>query len=428
MISGTVKDSSGSVVASADVKISSLEEGATFTAASDETGYFLLPDLKPGHYRIEVQKDGFKAEVHNSVELLARQEVHESFVLSVGTRAEVVEVRDVASAINSETPAISDSFDSASVLELPANYRANGSTSPLKLVQSLPGVQADGDGKYSVQGGLPFMSETSVDGITTQNALTNNPLSDAWPSAETISELRVDGVSNNGEFGQPGAITSVSKSGTNDYHGGLFWYHQNRALDALAYGETTKPEKIGNDFGVTGGGPVLLPHLYNGRNHSFFYGTYEGFRFPLGEAIQETVPTAAMRSGDFSNVYTTDANGNNVKIAPLNNPNGRSFGYQLPSVSAISQKLLALYPLPNVGDTNTFKGKVNYITNVDNSYNSNQFDIRGDQYFGSKLQVLRPLQLEKYRPGAAYPTARAFQPIHRPISHARRFGELQFPP
>ena len=70
------------------------------------------------------------------------------------------------------------------VLELPANYRANGSTSPLTLVQTLPGVQPDSSGKYSIQGGLPFMSETSVDGISTQNVGNNNPLSDAWPSAE----------------------------------------------------------------------------------------------------------------------------------------------------------------------------------------------------------------------------------------------------
>jgi hypothetical protein len=300
-ILGIVKDTSGSVIPAAEIKITNQDEGNTFTYATDESGNFLIPDLKPGRYRIEVQKDGFKAEVHNDVQLLARQEVRELFVLSVGTRAEVVEVNDAATAINSETPAITASFDSQNVLELPANYRADGSTSPLKLVQSLPGVQPDSDGKYSVQGGLPFMSETSVDGITTQNAGSNNPLSDAWPSAETITELRVDGVGNNAEFGQPGAITSVTKSGTNDYHGGLFWYHQNRAFDATAYGETEKPQKVGNDFGVTGGGPVWIPHLYNGHNRTFFYGTYEGFRFPLGEAIQNIVPTQAMRSGDFSN-------------------------------------------------------------------------------------------------------------------------------
>jgi hypothetical protein len=193
-ILGTVKDSTGSVIPGAEIKITNEDEGATLAYTTDESGNFLIPDLKPGRYRIEVQKDGFKAEVHNGVQLLARQEVREEFVLSVGTRAEIVEVTDAATAINSETPAITASFDSQNVLELPANYRADGSTSPLKLVQSLAGVQPDSDGKYSVQGGLPFMSETSVDGITTQNAGSNNPLSDAWPSAETITELRVDGV------------------------------------------------------------------------------------------------------------------------------------------------------------------------------------------------------------------------------------------
>ena len=77
------------------------------------------------------------------------------------------------------------------------------------------------------------MSETSVDGITTQNAGSNNPLSDAWPSAESITELRVDGVSNNAEIGQPGALTSITKSGTNDYHGGLFWYHKTTAITPI---------------------------------------------------------------------------------------------------------------------------------------------------------------------------------------------------
>lgn len=118
-ILGTVKDSTGSVIAGADVKISSIEEGATRLITTNEFGNFLAPDLKPGHYRIEVQKDGFKAEAHTDVELLARGEIREDFNLAVGTRAEVVEVTDVANAINSETPAITASFDSQNVLDLP---------------------------------------------------------------------------------------------------------------------------------------------------------------------------------------------------------------------------------------------------------------------------------------------------------------------
>src|SRR6266513_205611 len=400
-ILGTIRDSSGSVVASAEIKITNVEEGASRTLMSNEFGDFLAPDLKPGRYRIEVQKTGFKLDVRNDVQLLARQELRSDFALAVGQVTQTVEVKDTAGAINSETAAITASFDSAEVLELPANYRANGSTSPLTLVQTLPGVQPDSDGKYSIQGGLPFMSETSVDGISTQNVGSNNPLSDAWPSAETITELRVDGVSNSAEFGQPGAVTSVTKSGTNDYHGGLFWYHQNRAFDATPFvrvGEPEKPQKIGNDFGVTAGGPVKFPHLYNGRDRTFFFATYEGFRFPRGQAITNTVPTSVMRNGNLAVICQTgfsggicndtDQNGNTIHqlINPFTN---QPYANNLitSTLSPIAQKLLSLYPAPNVGDTTAFDGTTNYVQNVDNSYTSNQFDIRGDQYVGKKLQI-----------------------------------------
>lgn len=380
---GTVKDPSGSVVPGSEITIKSIDEGASSVVSSDSGGNYRAPDVKPGHYRLEARKAGFKTQVLDGVQLQARQELRVDFVLKVGAIAETVEVNGTyTGAINSETASITGSHSTVEVLELPANFRAtNSGTSPLRLVQSLPGVQSDGDGKFSVQGGLPFMSETSVDGITTQDTTSNNPLSNAWPSAETIGELRVDGVGNNAEFGQPGEITTVSKNGTNHYHGALFWYHQNRALDAIAYGEVDKPQKIGNDFGFTVGGPVRIPGLFNGRDHTFFYTTYEGFHLPQGETIHDVVPTAAMRGGDFSN----------AGIESLNNPfpGGDPYGTQIPTAAIVpaATKLVALYPLPNVGDPNVFDGGNNYIKNLDNSYFSKQFDIRGDQYIGAKMQM-----------------------------------------
>lgn len=377
-ILGTVRDSSGSVIPGAEIKITSLEAGTVRTLRSDASGNFRAADAKPGHYRVEARKDGFKASAIDDVELLARQELRQDFTLAVGSVSEVIEVKDqLAAVINTETPSISGSFDSQTVLDLPANFRANGGTSPLSLIQSLPGAQADSSGKVSIQGNLPFQSETSVDGISTQNTTSNNPLSDAWPSAESIRELRIDGVNNNAEFGQPGAVTSVSKSGTNAYHGAAFWYHQNAAFDAIGYGNTSKPKKIGNDFGITAGGPVNIPYLYSGKNRSFFFGTYEGFRLPQQAQVQGVVPTAALKSGDLSYL-----------ASPLTNPfTGGTYANNQVPVSATAAKLLSLYPNPNVGSTTLFDGQTNYNANEDNSYNSNQFDIRGDQYFGSKLQV-----------------------------------------
>ncbi len=204
-----------------------------------------------------------------------------------------------AGAIETETPSIAATLNTQNVMSLPANYRASGSTSPLNLIQTLPGVQPDtGPGtttptasgsptiNFSVQGGQPFQTETSIDGISTQNLRNNTPLSDAFPSAESVSEIRVDGVSNNAEFGQAGEVTTVTKSGTNQFHGGLFWYFQNRALDAVAYGtpvgtngQPEVPEKIGNDFGASVGGPVILPHLYNGATKRFFLEPMKVFVF-----------------------------------------------------------------------------------------------------------------------------------------------------
>ena len=391
---GTVKDASGSVVSNAEVKITNVEEGASRTFTTDSFGNYRAPDFKPGRYKIEISKSGFGTAVIEHVLLVARQELRKDLTLQVGTVGETVEVKDtMAGTINTETASISASFDSTRVLELPANYRAGGSTSPLSIVQSLPGIQADSSGKFSVQGGLPFMSETSVDGITTQNAGNNNPLSDAWPSAETIGELRVDGVNNNAEFGQPGAITTVTKSGTNDYHGGVFWYHQNRALDATPFvrtGTPGKPAKIGNDFGASGGGPVQIPGVYNGHNRTFFYGTFEGFRFPKSSTMFNTVPTAAMRDGDFSNVFNY-VDGVKTPIAALTNPflGGTYAGNLIPSgsLNSSAQQLLSLFPLPNAGDPNSFDGTTNYVQNMASTYHSSQFDIRGDQYIGSKMQV-----------------------------------------
>jgi len=109
---------------------------------------------------------------------------------------------------------------------------------------------------------------------------------------------------NNAEFGQPGEVTFVTKSGTNQLHGAAFWYHQNSAFDATPFGSLTKPHIVGNDFGGTLGGPVVIPHLYNGRDKTFFFGTYEGFRLPSTTTEQYTVPSTLMKQGNFTGVAT----------------------------------------------------------------------------------------------------------------------------
>ena len=402
---GTVTDASGAVIASAQVVVTDTDTGTSTDYVTDASGDFQAQDLPPGRYKLQVTKAGFQTKVVEGLDLMARQQLRIDVNLAVGTAQQTIVVDAVtAGAIETETSSISSTLDTQSLMSLPANYRASGSTSPLNLIQTLPGVQPDtgpaittptANGNptinFSVQGGQPFQTETSVDGISTQNVTNNTPLSDAFPSAESVAEMRVDGVNNNAEFGQAGEITTVTKGGSNHLHGALFWYFQNRALDAVAYGtpinqftgSPEKPKKIGNDFGVSMGGPIEIPHFYDGHDKTFFFATYEGFRFPRQSSIQDLVPTQLMQEGNFSqevppgelyDPFTGAAYPNNT-ITPIN-----------PS----AQPFLSFFPLPNVGNYQTLAEAeagvgYNYAANRNSTYDSNQFDARIDQHFSEKL-------------------------------------------
>jgi hypothetical protein len=228
-IVGTIRDAGGKVVVEAQVRITSTDEGVVSSYTTDGSGDYRAANLKPGHYRVEVAKDALPTEVLESIVLVARQELRVDVTLQVGRVDQQVLVTDpLAAAIDTENATISSSVDANSVLNLPTTFRGNGGTSPLTLIS---GVQPDADTStggtaagYSVHGGLPSQSETTIDGISTQNTGGNSSLKDAFTSADSIAELRVDGVGNNAEFGQPGQITTISKSGTNDFHGASFFF------------------------------------------------------------------------------------------------------------------------------------------------------------------------------------------------------------
>lgn len=386
-ILGTVKDSSGAVVSGATVVVTNTNSNVARTTTTDASGNYQVLELTEGKYRVDVSASGFEGVVFNDLTLVARQQLRVDANLKVGAVSEKLTVNaQNVGAIETESPSITATFNAVDVQNLPANYRASqNGTSPLNLIQALPGVQSDTGNNagtnvaFSVQGGLPSQADVTVDGVTAQNTTSNTPLQNALPSGESISELRVDGVLNNAEFGQPGEITFISKSGTNQLHGGAFWYHQNAAFDATPFGATSKPHIVGNDFGGTIGGPVVIPHLYNGRDKSFFFGTYEGFRLPSSTPYQATVPSIPMKSGNFG-----------FLTYPLLNPfTGTPYpGNQVP-INPAAQKFLQFFPDPNVGDPNIYNPAAgpNYRVNQDSSYNSNQFDIRGDQYFGQKALV-----------------------------------------
>jgi hypothetical protein len=272
-ILGTVTDSSGGVVPNATVKITNIDEGTSRTLMTDKTGNYAAVDSKPGHYTVEVSNAGFETSLMTGLELVARQTLRVDASLKVGAVAQRIEVNAASvGVVTTETETISSSYKTLEITQLPTNFRASGGgNSPYSLLSILPGMQTDGSGNLSIQGGLQSQSQFTVDGISTTDVTGNMPLHNAFPSADSIAEIKVQGVGAPAEFGTPGDVTTTSKSGTNGLHGAMFWYHQNKALDAVPFGYLSKPAKIANDFGISAGGPVVIPHLYNGRNKSFFF-------------------------------------------------------------------------------------------------------------------------------------------------------------
>lgn len=383
-ILGTVKDPSGAAIPGATVVVTDVDTGVSQTLRTGAAGDYQALNLTADHYKVLVSAPGFQPRQLDGLTLTARQELRVDAGLTVGASDAQVTVSATSSGvIATDTASIDASLSGVEVRDLPANYRASaGGTSPLTIIQALPGVQADNGRppRFSIQGGLPFQTEVSVDGVTTQDTTSNTPLADAFPSGDSIQEIRVDGVLNSAEFGQPGEVTTITKSGTNTIHGALFYYHQDSSLEARPFGSLSKPKLVTNDYGASAGGPVFLPHLYDGRDKTFFFGTFEGYRSPRTTLYQASVPTVAMKQGNFAGV---------TGVKPLTNPfTGQNYANFTVPVNSIAQKFLQFFPDPNTGDVTTYApGTLNYTTNKDQSLFSNQFDVRGDQYFSQKALV-----------------------------------------
>jgi carboxypeptidase family protein len=395
-ILGTVTDPSGAVISNAVITVTNQGENISHEVRSDAQGNYQAENMKAGLYTVSARATGFKDMVLTDVRLDARQTVRADMKLTMGGAQEKVTVEANAELINTESQTISTSITGTEVLGLPANYRGAGSTSPYGILAYLPGVTGDQDGNISVQGSGINQVEYSVDGISTTNIRSSGPQVEMFPSAENIAEMKVQGSGGGAEYGNPADITITSKSGTNAFHGTIFEYLQNAALDATRFTtpQITKPAKSANTFGGSLGGPLF-------GKRTFFFGDYEGMRYrtqvqagPPG--LSESVPGQAMRNGDLSEFcdhydanLLCDETDQNLPHEQLHDLDGTPFpGNIIPAdrIDPRAPAILKFYPLPIQGDVNHYQLH-NHTLNVPNPTLSDQFDIRIDHTINTKQNM-----------------------------------------
>jgi Carboxypeptidase regulatory-like domain len=387
-IRGTVEDAGAAAIPGAKVILHSTDENTDRVVSSDGSGAYTFENVPAGHYTIRGQHSGFADTVLDGITLAARQDLRFTLTMQVAAQATTVQVTASAAEINTENATIGDMKTGTTLEQLPLNYRAQ-TTSPLAALATSANVQQDTSGNIAIAGATSNMTGFSVDGISTVNVWTSGASLaagaqgvNAYPSSEAISELKVSAFNNNAEFSQVADVAFTTKGGTNQFHGSLYEYLQNDALNAKTYDFSLKTPERFNTFGGSLSGPLVAPHLYDGHNKTFFFFDYEGNRKSTSLAEQYTVPTLAERQGNLSALASQ-------MTGPLTNPfTGQPYSNDtIPSTQINSTATTLLndyYPLPN---SNTLPGGLNYQALVPTPSRTNGFDARIDQILSSKQQM-----------------------------------------
>jgi hypothetical protein len=380
---GTVKDSSGKLVSGATVTLINTGTSARRAFTTNASGDYVFNNLDIGQYQVRVEAAGFETSLFNDLDLQAREVKRVDAELKLGTVTNTVSVEgSFAGVITTDVSSIAAVETGNELVDLPvAIYsHSQGSTSPIYSITTQPQVQVDDSGDFAVAGTTPGMMSYTLDGISSVGVEFSGPLTEMFPSFGSISEMRISMVDNNAEYGGVADVTTTSKAGTNSLHGGIFENLENTVLNAGNPFTGSTPKLIMNNFGAYGGGPVILPHLYNGRDRTFFFASYEGLRLPSETPLDTSVPTLAMRSGNICSYLGGQG------LSQVYNYDGTPLDCAHIRVNATATAVMnTLMPLPNTGSADSYT--YNYAVNFPSPISTNQGDLRFDEIFSNKQNM-----------------------------------------
>jgi len=380
-LSGRITDTTGAVVPSAEVVLTNTDTGVATRTKTSADGLYVFTGVRPGRYHVSAGAAGFSVLIKKDLIFHVQDELAENFVLKVGSVNETVTVSADALKVNTETAAVGTVIDRKFIEGIPMNGRSLQSLIQLTPgVVAVPGASTGAQGEFSVNGQRTEANYYTVDGVSANvgnlnlfqvgqtAANTTLGTTQSLASLDALQEFRVNTSTYSAEFGRsPGAqIALTTRSGTNGLHGSVFDYFRNDVLDANNWfnnrAKLPKTAERQNDFGATLGGPVRIPGVYNGKDKTFFFFSYEGMRLAIPHpAFDSYVPSLCLR-GTLSDCVA----GEKPAAAPL-----------LPLVTA--------YPLP----TGRNRGDGSALLHLAYSTPSNldAYSIRIDHDFGPKLRV-----------------------------------------
>ncbi len=362
-LQGTVTDPQAASVGNATITVRNTETSVERTVTTTEDGFYSFPYLLAGTYSLSVKSAGFRTEVRDKITLNVSQVLREDVALTIGEASETIRVEASGATIETD----STSLGTAIRTEIRDNLPLKGRSS-LFMFTLTPGVVNNRYGEdtrpndtitnvlFSANGAPVAATDVFVDGVANTININRGVNISQWvPSVDSIGEFKLEVGSLSAEFGRSGgSMTNMAiKSGTNQIHGTMYEFFRNSKLDANQFFQRGQGRKLAafgsHTYGFGVGGPVLIPKLYDGRNRTFFFSTFEGSK--EGNAIDFTgsSPTAKMRTGDFSEVSAVIYDPFSVATAggiPTRTP----FAGNIVPPSRqdpVGQKIMSFYPTSN---------------------------------------------------------------------------------
>ena len=331
-IEGSVTDPSGAAVAGASVTARNMDTGLTQTTTTTEAGIYSLPNLPPGRYSVTVEAPNLKKHAQEGVTVTTGTAISLNIPMQLGAVSESVTVSADATQLQTTTSEIGSTVAPTLVANLP--LQVSGTIrNPVQFIKLVPGFVGGVDNNpgsnssddFKVNGGQEGGTDILVDGVSI-SLVSPNTQWNKGVSTDAVDEFKVLQSNFSAEYGQAGdGIVSLTvKSGTNELHGTAYDFLRNKSLDANSWANNLQGLKRSidtqNDFGATVGGPVWIPKVYNGKNKTFFFFAYEGFRFRNGGTGQDSFPNEDFRSGNFAAICQSTFAANGICNDRISNP------------------------------------------------------------------------------------------------------------